>query len=218
MEITADAPRVRPKLRGVLHAVGFVVAVVVGAVFVSATDGRRLVAAAAFAGSAATMLGASALYHRITWSPSARPRMRRVDHAGIYILIAGTYTPVGLLSLHGSIQRTVLGVVWAGAAAAIVTKICWVGAPKWLSAVFGITLGWVGIAAMPQLAHNAGLTAVALIAAGGVAYTLGAIVYARRRPDPIPAVFGYHEVFHALTLVALVCQYVAIALFVVKVG
>lgn len=218
MEITADTPRVRPRLRGVLHAAGFVVAVVVGAVFVSATDGRRFVAAAVFAASAATMLGASALYHRITWSPRARPRMRRVDHAGIYILIAGTYTPVGLLSLHGSMQRTVLGVVWAGAAAAILTKICWVGAPKWLSAVFGITLGWVGIAAMPQLAHSAGLAAVALIAAGGVAYTLGAIVYARRRPDPIPTVFGYHEVFHALTLVALACQYVAIALFVVKVG
>ena len=220
MEITATAgaPSVRPRFRGVLHAVGFVVACIVGGVFVSATDGRRLVAAAVFAGSAATMLGASALYHRVTWSPRARPVMRRVDHAGIYILIAGTYTPVGLLSLHGSIQRTVLGVVWAGAAAAIVTKIFWVGSPKWLSAVFGITLGWIGIAAMPQLAHSAGIAAVALLAAGGVAYTLGAIVYARRKPDPIPTVFGYHEVFHALTLVALVCQYVAIALFVVKVG
>ncbi|HWF86565.1 MAG TPA: hemolysin III family protein [Vicinamibacterales bacterium] len=215
---TIDGIRVRPRLRGVLHAVGFVVACVVGAFFVGATDGKRLVAAAVFAGSAVAMLGASALYHRIWWSPRARPRMRRVDHAGIYVLIAGTYTPVGLLSLHGSIQRTVLGVVWAGAAAAIVTKICWVGAPKWLSAVFGITLGWIGIAAMPQLAHSAGPAAVVLLAAGGVAYTLGAIVYARRRPDPIPTVFGYHEIFHALTLVALCCQYVAIALFVVKVG
>lgn len=215
---TIDHIQGRPRLRGALHAGGFVVACVVGVFFVGATDGKRLVAAAVFAGSAAAMLGASALYHRVTWSPRARPRMRRVDHAGIYILIAGTYTPVGLLSLHGSVQRTVLGVVWAGAAAAIVTKICWVGAPKWLSAVFGITLGWIGIAAMPQLAHSAGPAAVALIGAGGIAYTLGAIVYARRRPDPVPAVFGYHEVFHALTLVALGCQYVAIALFVVKVG
>jgi hemolysin III len=215
---TIEGIRARPRLRGVLHAAGFVVACIVGTVFVASTDGKRLVAAAIFAGSAVAMLGASTLYHRIMWSPRARTRMQRVDHAGIYILIAGTYTPVGLLSLHGSIQRTVLGVVWAGAAAAIVTKICWVGAPKWLSAVFGITLGWIGIAAMPQLAHSAGAAAVALIGAGGVAYTLGAIVYARRRPDPIPAVFGYHEVFHALTLVALGCQYVAIALFVVKVG
>jgi hemolysin III len=215
---TIEGIRARPRLRGVLHAAGFVVACIVGTVFVASTDGKRLVAAAIFAGSAVTMLGASTLYHRIMWSPRARTRMQRVDHAGIYILIAGTYTPVGLLSLHGSTQRTVLGVVWAGAAAAIVTKICWVGAPKWLSAVFGITLGWIGIAAMPQLAHSAGAAAVALIGAGGVVYTLGAIVYARRRPDPIPAVFGYHEVFHALTLVALGCQYVAIALFVVKVG
>src|SRR5487761_463926 len=175
MDITADAPRVRPKLRGVLHAAGFVVAVVVGAVFVSATDGRRLVAAAVFAASAATMLGASALYHRITWSPRARPRMRRVDHAGIYILIAGTYTPVGLLSMHGSLQRTVLGVVWAGAGAAILTKICWVGAPKWLSAVFGIALGWVGIAAMPQIAHKAGIAAVALLAALACQYVAIAV-------------------------------------------
>lgn len=212
-----DVPRSRPRLRGTLHLVGFVIACVVGAVFVSSTNGTKLVGAAVFAGSAVAMLGASALYHRVMWSPRARPRMRRVDHAGIYILIAGTYTPVGLLSLHGTLQTTVLAIVWAGAGAAILTKVCWVGAPKWLSAVFGIALGWVGVAAMPQVAHKAGVGAVVLLAAGGIAYTVGAIVYARRRPDPIPAVFGYHEVFHALTLVALACQYVAIAVFVVGV-
>jgi hemolysin III len=164
------------------------------------------------------MLGASALYHRITWSPGMRTWMRRIDHAGIYLLIAGTYTPVGLLSLRGSLQRVVLAVVWSGAAAAIVTKICWVRAPKWLSAVFAIALGWVGVAAMPQLARTAGIAAVVLLAAGGLAYTAGAIIYARRKPDPAPAIFGYHELFHALTLVALACQYVAIAFFVVGVG
>jgi len=144
--------------------------------------------------------------------------MRRVDHAGIYLLIAGTYTPVGLLALHGSLQHVVLAVVWAGAGAAILIKLCWVGAPKWLSAVFGIALGWVGVVAMPQLAHSAGIAAVVLLAAGGVAYTAGGIVYAARRPNPAPAVFGYHEVFHALTIVALACQYVAIAFFVVRAG
>ena len=215
---TIDGIRPRPRLRGVLHAVGFVVACVVGAFFVEATDGKRLVGAAVFAGSAVTMLGASALYHRIWWSPRARPRMRRVDHAGIYILIAGTYTPVGLLSLHGSLQEIVLAVVWSGAAAAIVTKLCWVRAPKWLSAAFGIALGWVGVVALPQLVDRAGVAAAALLGAGGLAYTAGAIVYARRRPDPIPTVFGYHELFHALTLVALACQYVAIVFFVVGVG
>ena len=208
----------RPRLRGVLHLAGFAVASVVGAVFVASVDGRRLVGAAVFAGSAVGMLGASALYHRVTWTPRARLLMRRVDHAGIYLLIAGTYTPVGLLSMHGDLQWTVLAVVWAGAGAAILAKLCWVGSPKWLSAVFGIALGWVGVAALPQLATTAGAAAVALLVAGGVAYTVGAIVYARRRPDPVPAVFGYHEVFHALTLVALTCQYVAIAFFVVRVG
>ena len=214
----AEAQAVRPLLRGALHGVGFVVACIVGALFVGAVDGRRLVAAAVFAGSAAVMLGASTLYHRITWKPRARLWMRRVDHAGIYLLIAGTYTPVGLLRLHGSLQVVVLGVVWSGATAAILTKLCWVHAPKWLSATLGIALGWVGIVAMPQLVHTAGPAAVALLAAGGIAYTAGAIVYARRKPDPLPTIFGYHEIFHALTLVALSCQYVAIAVFVVGVG
>jgi hemolysin III len=210
---------VRPRLRGVLHLAGFVVACVAGILLVSvADDGRRLVAASVFAGSAATMLGASALYHRVTWTVHARLWMRRVDHAGIYILIAGTYTPVGLLSLHGTLQHVVLAVVWSGAATAIVTKLCWVRAPKWLSAVAGLALGWVGVAAMPQLAHTSGAAAVALLGAGGLAYTLGAIVYVRRRPDLVPGVFGYHELFHAFTLLALACQYVAIAFFVVRVG
>jgi hemolysin III len=210
--------RTPPRLRGVLHQSAFVVACLVGGVFLAVVEGRRLVAAAAFAGSVALMLGASALYHRVTWRPRARLWMRRVDHAGIYLLIAGTYTPVGLLILHGGMQRVVLGIVWGGAAAAILTKCCWVAAPKWLSAVLAVTLGWVGIAALPQLARAAGPAAVALLGAGGLAYTAGAVVYARGRPDPFPAVFGYHEVFHALTLVALACQYVAIAFFVVRVG
>jgi len=213
-----EMPAVRPRLRGVLHQIGFFVACAVAVAFLPGLEGRRLVAATAFAASAATMLGASALYHRVTWTPRARSWMRRADHAGIYLLIAGTYTPIGLLSLHGAMQRIVLSLVWSGAGAAILVKMCWVHSPKWLSAVLGITLGWVGVAAMPQLAQTSGPAAVALLAAGGVAYTAGAIVYARRRPDPAPAVFGYHELFHALTLVALACQYVAIVFFVVKVG
>ena len=116
------------------------------------------------------------------------------------------------------VQRVVLAVVWGGAAAAILTKVLWVHSPKSLSVVFGIALGWVGIAAMPQLAHTAGPAAVALLGAGGIAYTAGAVVYALRRPALAPAIFGYHELFHALTLVALACQYVAIAFFVVRVG
>jgi hemolysin III len=208
----------RPLLRGTLHQAGFVIACAVGAVFVSTVEGRRLVAAAVFAASAATMLGASALYHRVDWSARARLWMRRVDHAGVYLLIAGTYTAVGLLALHGSLQHVVLGLVWGGAGAAILAKLCWVASPKWLSAVVGVLLGWVGVVALPQLVRTTGPAAVALLGAGGVAYTVGAVIYARRKPDPLPAVFGYHEIFHALTLIALACQYVAIAFFVVRVG
>lgn len=215
----APAPPQRPRLRGVLHEAAFVVALLIGAPLVLGAHGvRDSVAAGIFAGSVAAMLALSALYHRVNWGPRARVWMQRADHGGIYLLIAGTYTPVGLLALHGATQTVVLAVVWSGAAAAALVKFCWVGAPHWLSAAIGICLGWVGVAALPQLERSAGLTAVVLLAAGGVAYTVGAIIYALRRPDPAPATFGYHELFHALTLVAIACQYVAIAFFVVRVG
>jgi hemolysin III len=208
--VLSEPLRVRPR---------FFVALVVGTLLIVFAEGARAsTAAAVFAGSVAAMLGASALYHRVTWSVRARPWMRRLDHAGIYLLIAGTYTPVGLLILRGTLRDVVLAIVWAGAGAAILFKFAWVGAPKWLSAVIGIGLGWVGVAALPQLWQHAGVAAVVLLAAGGLAYTAGALVYAFRRPDPVPAVFGYHEVFHALTIVAVACQYVAIAFFVVRVA
>ena len=208
----------RPRLRGVLHAAAFGVACVVGFFLVWYSPSAHAAPAAVFAASAAVMLGTSALYHRVRWGARARLWMRRADHAGIYLLIAGTYTPVGLISLTGTMRVVVLATVWTGAAAATISKFCWVGAPKWLSAVFGVTLGWVGVAAMPQLAEHEGVAPIVLLAAGGVAYTLGAVVYALRRPDPVPTVFGYHELFHALTIVALACQYVAVAFFVVRVG
>jgi hemolysin III len=209
----------RPLLRGTLHQGAFVVALAVGPLLIINADGdRRRVAAAVFAGSVVAMLGASALYHRVTWSPRLRPWMRRIDHAGIYLLIAGTYTPVGLLSLHGTLQRVTLIVVWAGAVALIALKFAWVAAPKWLAVVTAIALGWAGVAAMPEVWRKEGITADVLLAVGGLAYTAGAIVYALKRPDPVPRVFGYHELFHALTLVAVACQYVAIAFYVVKVG
>jgi hemolysin III len=216
---TATAGASRPLLRGVLHEAALVLAVAAGIVLVAETDGgRRTLAATVFAGSAVTMLLLSALYHRVIWSPGARLRMRRADHAGIYVLIGGTFTPVGLLVLHGVGQKVVLGIVWTGAATAILLKLFWVRAPNWLSAAIAIGLGWVGVAALPELVRADGVTSVVLIVAGGLAYTYGGIVYARRKPDPIPAVFGYHELFHALTLVGLALQYVAIAFFVVRVA
>jgi hemolysin III len=218
-KIPAVSTAPRPLLRGTLHQGAFVIALLVAPLLIAhAEGGRKRVAAAVFAASVVAMLGASALYHRVTWSQRVRPWMRRVDHAGIYLLIAGTYTPVGLLSLHGTLQHVTLAVVWAGAAAAILLKFVWVEAPKWLAAVTGLALGWAGVLAMPEVAQEAGIAAVVLLGVGGLAYTAGAIVYALQRPDPVPRVFGYHELFHALTLVAVACQYVAIAFYVVKVG
>ena len=209
----------RPLLRGVFHQAAFSVSLVVGTLLIVGADGtRRHIAAAVFAGAVAACFGASALYHRITWTPRLRSWMRRVDHAGVYLLIAGTYTPICLLVLTGTWRWAVAGVVWSGAGAAAILKFVWVDAPKWLAAVIGIALGWTGVAVLPQLATRLDPAAVALLGAGGIVYTIGAIVYARKRPNPVPAVFGYHEVFHVLTLVAVSCQYVAIAFFVIRVG
>ena len=207
--------RVKPRLRGVSHEIAFVAAVALGVALIEHADGARpRVAATVFAVSVATMFGASALYHRVNWSPGPRRWMRRVDHAMIYALIAGTYTPFGLLVLHGSWRIVVLAVVWAGAAAAVVLKIAWIDAPKWLAAVIGISLGWVGVIVAPQLFGRIGASGLVLLLAGGIAYTTGAVVYAVRRPDPVPAVFGYHEVFHALVIAAVGLQYAVVAFYV----
>ena len=209
----------KPLLRGVIHQAGFVVSLVVGTLLIVGADGaREHIAAAVFAASVAICFGASALYHRVTWTPPVRLWMRRVDHAGIYVLIAGTYTPVCLLALSGAWRWTVLAIVWAGAGAAIIFKFAWVGAPKWLAAATGLALGWVGVVAFPKLATTLDPAAVVLLGVGGLIYTAGAVVYVRRKPNPAPAVFGYHEVFHAMTIVAVACQYVAIAFFIVRAG
>jgi hemolysin III len=208
----------RPLLRGALHGVAFAAALGVGVLLVIFSRESRVLPASVFAASAALMLGTSALYHRVTWRPGARLWMRRADHAGIFLLIAGTYTPVALISLRGAWGITVLAVVWSGAIAASIAKFCWIGAPKWVSALLGLALGWVGVIVLPRFAHDEGIAPVILLAAGGLAYTAGALVYALKRPDPSPRVFGYHELFHALTIVALACQYVAVAFFVVRVA
>lgn len=209
----------KPLLRGVLHQVGFSVSLVLGTLLIIGAGGAsEHVAASVFAGSVAVCFGLSALYHRVNWRPRVRLWMRRADHAGVYLLIAGTYTPICLLALEGAWRFVVLSLVWLAAAVAIVFKFTWVGAPKWLAAVIGIALGWAGVVLLPQLATRLHLAAIVLLAAGGIAYTVGAVIYARGRPDPVPTVFGYHEVFHALTIVGVACQYVAIAFFVIRAG
>jgi hemolysin III len=214
---TPSAPaRTKPRLRGVSHEIAFFVAVGLGIALIVDTHGvRPRVSAAIFAASVAAMFGSSALYHRINWSPARRRIMRRLDHAMIYGLIAGTYTPFGLLVLHGNWRIVVLAIVWTGAAAAAVLKLVWVDGPKWLGAVIGIALGWVAVVVMPQLLDGVGVSGVVLLLAGGVAYTGGAIVYALRRPDPLPAVFGYHEIFHALVIAAVGLQYSVVAFYLV---
>ncbi len=210
-----ELPRTKPRLRGVSHEIAFGVAVGLGvALVIDAQGARPRVAAAVFAASVAAMFGASALYHRGDWPPRRRRWLRRLDHAMVYLLIAGTYTPFGMLVLHGSWRVVILAIVWTGVAAAVTLKVVWVEAPKWLAAVIGIALGWVGVAVAPQLADRIGASGLGLLLGGGVAYTAGAIVYALRRPDPIPAVFGYHEVFHALVIAAVGLQYSVVAFYV----
>jgi hemolysin III len=211
-----SAARRRPRLRGVFHQYAFFVALALGAALVVAADGATArVSAFVFAASVAAMLGASALYHRVVWSPRPRRWMRRLDHAAIFLLIAGTYTPFGLLALDGAWRITVLAIVWTGALVAIVLKVAWIDAPRWVAAVLAVVLGWVGVVALPEIYGGVGLPPLTLAAVGGLLYTAGALVYALRRPDPAPAVFGYHEVFHVLVIAAAACQYVAVALFVV---
>jgi hemolysin III len=198
----------------VFHELGFYAALGLGVPLVlTAEHGRARIAAIVFSTSLALCFGASALYHRPTWKPKVRAWLARLDHAGVYLLIAGTYTPFAVLVLSAAWAIPVLVVVWVGALAAIVLKVVWVRAPKWLAATIAVALGWVGAAAFPQLL-KLHLGGVLLVLAGGILYTAGAVVYARRRPDPVPSLFGYHELFHVLTLAAAGCQYAAIAFFV----
>jgi len=183
-----------------------------------AASTRASVAVVVYSASVSALLGVSALYHRVTWTAAARRRMRRLDHAMILVLIAGTYTPVGLLVLHGLLGVVVLGVVWGGAVAGIVLELAWRGAPRWLGGVVYLALGWVAVVAMPQLFERLGAVGGSLIVAGGLAYSAGAAVYGLRRPDPAPAVFGYHEVFHLLVIVGIVAHFLAISLFAVPLG
>jgi hemolysin III len=214
----ATAGSAKPKLRGVFHELGFYAALGLGvAIVVTAEPGRARIAAVVFSSCVAACFGASALYHRPTWRPAVRAWLARLDHAGVYLLIAGTYTPFGLLVMSPRWAVPVLAVIWSGTLAAIVLKLFWLRMPKWLSAGIGVALGWVGIVAISQLLklEVAGLL---LVIAGGLLYTAGAVVYARRRPDPVPHVFGYHELFHTLTLAAAGCQYASIAFFVLPRG
>jgi hemolysin III len=209
----------KPRLRGVIHQWSFFAALLAGVLLVVlAPAGRATAAAAVYAVALAGLLGTSALYHRVTWRPAVRAWMRRIDHSMIFVLIAGTYTPFAILVMTGSTQVVVLAGVWAGALAGVLFSLVFVRAPSWLTAAAYVALGWFSLVALPQIAERAGGWALALLLGGGVVYTVGALVYASRRPDPRPLVFGYHEVFHVLVVVAAVMHFVAVAAFVVPAG
>jgi hemolysin III len=206
----------RPRFRGVVHQWSFFVALAAGAGLVAwAPAGRATAATAVYAAALAGLLGTSALYHRVTWRPSVRAWLRRLDHSMIFVLIAGTYTPFAVLVLDEPLNVVLLAGVWGGAVAGILFTLLWADAPPWLTAAAYVALGWFSIIAMPEITERAGPAALALLAAGGLAYTAGAIVYARRRPDPRPATFGYHEIFHVLVVVAAAAHFAAVAAFAV---
>jgi hemolysin III len=206
----------KPRLRGVFHQWACACSVPLGLVLVIvAGTVRARVALSVYALSLLGLFGASALYHRINWrSVTARDWMRRLDHSMIFVLIAGSYTPFALLALHGPIAIAILVGVWAGALLGLVINLVWSDAPRWLHALLYVTLGWVAVAALPQLAGAIGVGGMILLGLGSVLYTLGAVIYAVKRPDPVPSVFGYHEVFHTLVIAAAALQCAVIAFWI----
>jgi hemolysin III len=207
---------VKPRMRGVVHEYAFFVALAAGAgLLVAAPTAKARLAAAIYVAGLAGLLGTSALYHRVTWrKPNVRRWLRRLDHSMIFVLIAGTYTPFAVLVLSQPLGAVVLVLIWTGAAGGIVLSLLWPDAPKGVSAAVYVTLGWVAIIAMPQMLDRLGVLGVALVAAGGLLYSAGAVVYARKRPDPAPTVFGYHEIFHVLVVVAAALHFAVIAFLV----
>ena len=206
---------VKPHLRGVLHEIAFAISLVTGTVIVCLADSsRERVSAAVYAASVALLFGTSAAYHRGSWGPRMNDLMSRLDHSMIFVLIAGTYTPFCLLLLHGWLRWTIFGIVWGGAAAGILLRNVFRDPPRWVFVGLYLALGWVALAVLPQVLHTGGVTVFVLMLVGGLLYSAGAVVYARRHPDPSPRWFGFHEVFHAFTLAAFAVHYVAVSLTV----
>lgn len=204
---------VRPHLRGWLHAGAFPLVVLFGLALVTATPTLRgRIGMAIFVATACLLFGTSALYHRGRWTPGARKLLRRFDHANIFLIIAGTYSAFALALLPDGQARTLLLIMWISAVAGVLFKVFWVGAPRWLSTPIYIALGWVAVFYIEPFYRAGGALVLALIVLGGVLYTLGGIVYALRRPDPNPRWFGFHEIFHSLTIAAFAAHFAAAAL------
>jgi hemolysin III len=205
-------------MRGWLHVYAALVSLAAGSVLVAVAAAlrgdRAAIPTAVYAVTVSLLFGTSAIYHRRGWSPAAQAVMKRLDHSMIFVFIAGTYTPFAALTLPATSSVAVLVVVWLGAAFGIILKTAWPDAPRPLSVPLYIGLGWVAVFLLPQLLHSFGVATLILIATGGIIYTLGGLAYGFKRPNPYPATFGYHEVFHLCTLLAAVCHYVAVWLAV----
>lgn len=217
-------PAVKPLLRGRLHQVSFLVFLGAGSALVTAAalrspSPRAVLSTIVYTVTVLGLFGVSALYHRFSWpTESAREWARRVDHSMIYVFIAGSYTPVTALALRSTPRLVMLAVVWAGALGGLLLNLRWPRAPRWVGVPIYVALGWVAVFVLPELLRQVGLTALVLLLVGGALYTAGAICYATKRPDPWPKIFGYHEVFHAATVLAALCHYVAIWLVLVRSG
>lgn len=200
---------VRPSWRGWIHAITAPVAVAAGIVLIALAAGAEAKwASAVFALTSLLLFGNSALYHRIDWSPRVKRALKRVDHANIFLLIAGTYTPLSLLALPPSQGLPLLAVVWGGAVPGVAFRVFWIGAPRWSYVVLYLALGWAAVLYFgPLFAANA--AAMTLVTVGGVLYSAGAIVYGLKRPNPVPGRFGFHEVFHTCTVLAFLCHWTA---------
>lgn len=207
----------KPRLRGVLHQLTFFASLPIGVLLViSAPAGIARVTTMVFALSVATLFGVSALYHRIQWSPSARAWVRRLDHASIYILVSGTYTPIMMYALEAKKSALILTIVWGISAAGIFIEMLVARVPKALLALTYIGLGWVAIAVFSEMSSALGSYGIVLLATGGILYTIGGAIYALKRPNPWPSVFGYHEIFHALVILGVMCHYYVVAFYLWK--
>jgi hemolysin III len=207
------AQAVKPRLRGWLHAGAAPLALAAGIVLVAlAPTALGRLGGAVFLAASVLLFGTSGIYHRGTWGPRADGILRRLDHANIYVFIAATYTPLALLLLSGRSRVLLLSLVWAAAVGGLVFRLVWLTAPRWLYTALYIVMGWAALGWLGAFYANGGPAVFILILAGGLCYTLGAVVYGRRRPNPSPAWFGFHEIFHAGTIAGFVCHYVAISL------
>jgi hemolysin III len=208
-----DHPDTRPRMRGWLHLFAFFGSIVAAAVLIplAAVEGARAgFSTAVYCLTILGLFGVSALYHRRRWSPRGWRLMKRADHSMIFLFIAGTYTPFSLLAVPEPTGWWILGIVWAGAVAGVALKMIWPTAPRWLGVPIYLALGWVAVFVLVDILNLVGVTVVVLMAAGGLLYSFGAIAYALKKPNPWPGTFGYHEVFHAMTIVAASCHYIAV--------